>query len=262
MIVRQAAYVLDIFEFFARTRKPATLAEVADHFGWPRSSTFNLLTTLAEKGYLYEPRPRTGYYPTPRWLALAKTISEAEPLPDWTHALIAELSADTGETAALAAPAGSMAVFIDVVESSAPIRYFAQIGHRVPIHATSSGRALLLQYSAEERNSLYRKIEFKQYGPTTPISIDAVETELRRSVERGYCLSFADFSRDLAGVALPLPIGDRRLSVVVAGPEFRLRSKIDEIAGIIKKSMQRHCPNPEQLTTATEFLRSEHAAIG
>jgi DNA-binding IclR family transcriptional regulator len=66
MIVRQAANVLDILEYFARTKKPATLAELADHFGWPRSSTFNLLTTLSEKGYLYEPRPRAGNYPTPR----------------------------------------------------------------------------------------------------------------------------------------------------------------------------------------------------
>jgi len=262
MIVRQAAYVLEIFEYFARTRKPAALAEIADHFGWPRSSTFNLLSTLAEKGYLYEPRPRAGYYPTPRWLALARSISEAEPLPDWTHALIAELSTETGETAALAAPAGTMAVFIDVVESSAAIRYFAQIGHRVPIHATASGRALLLQYSPDERFSLYRKIEFKQYGPTTPISIDAVEAELRQSVERGYCQSFADFSRDLAGVARPLPIGDRRLAVVVAGPEFRMRLRMNEFAGILNRSMQRHCPHPEQSLTATELAHRERAVIG
>jgi IclR family acetate operon transcriptional repressor len=262
MIVRQAAYVLDIFEYFATTRKPATLAEVADHFGWPRSSTFNLLSTLAEKGYLYEPRPRTGYYPTPRWLALAKTISEAEPVPGWTHALIAELSMETGETAALVAPAGTMAVFIDVVEPSAPIRYFAQIGHRVPIHATASGRALLLQYSPEERNSLYRKIEFKQYGLTTPISIDAVEAELRQSVKRGHCQSFGDFSRDLGGGAMPLPIGDRRLSIVLAGPEFRVRPKMDEVIDTMKKLIQRHHPNPEQLMTFSEFLHGERAVIG
>ncbi len=240
MIVRQAAHVLDIFEFFAQTRKPATLAEVADHFGWPRSSTFNLLSTLAEKGYLYEPRPRAGFYPTPRWLALAQAISEVEPLPAWTHALVAELSAQTGETAALVAPAGTMAVFIDVVESSAPIRYFAQVGHRVPIHATASGRALLLQYSPEERNALYRKIEFIKYGATTPISIDAVEAELRHSVERGYCRSFGDYSQDLGGGAMPLPVGDRRLSVVVAGPEFRVRPKMDDIAAIMKSAIQRH----------------------
>jgi DNA-binding IclR family transcriptional regulator len=52
----------------------ATLAELADHFNWPRSGTFNLLTTLSEKGYLYELRPRAGYYPTraDRWRFRAK----------------------------------------------------------------------------------------------------------------------------------------------------------------------------------------------
>ncbi|MBI5265069.1 MAG: IclR family transcriptional regulator [Bradyrhizobium sp.] len=243
MIVRQAANVLEILEYFARTKKPATLAEIADHFGWPRSSTFNLLTTLSEKGYLYEPRPRAGLYPTPRWLAMARMVSEVEPLPEWTHALIAELSAETDETSSIVAPSGVMAVFIDVVESKSAIRYFATIGHRVPIHATSSGRALLLQYSPEERDALYRKIEFKQYGPSTPISIEAVEAELRKSIERGYCQSFADFSRDLAGVAMPLPIGNRRLSVVVAGPEFRIGTRIPEIAALIAKLIERHRPN-------------------
>ncbi len=242
MIVRQAANVLEILEYFARTKEPATLAEIADHFGWPRSSTFNLLATLSEKGYLYEPRPRAGFYPTPRWLALARLVSEVEPLPEWTHALIADLSAETGETSSIVAPSGVMAVFIDVVESKSAIRYFATIGHRLPIHATASGRALLLQYSQEERNALYRKIEFKQYGPSTPISIEAVEAELRKSIERGYCQSFSDYSRDLAGAALPLPIGERRLSVVVAGPEFRIGAKVPEIAALIRRLIDRHRP--------------------
>ena len=79
------------------SEQPATLAEIADHFGWPRSSTFNLLAALSEKGYLYEPRPRAGFYPTPRWLAMARMISEVEPLPPWTHTLISDLSAETGE---------------------------------------------------------------------------------------------------------------------------------------------------------------------
>lgn len=242
MIVRQAANVLEIMEFFAQTKKPATLAEISDHFGWPRSSTFNLLATLSEKGYLYEPRRRGGYYPTPRWLTLARMVSDVEPLPPWTHALISELSAETGETASIVAPSGTWAVFIDVVESQAPIRYFATIGHRVPIHAAASGRALLLQFSKEERDALYRKIEFKQYGPTTPISIAAVEAELRHSIERGYCQSYGDYSRDLAGAAIPLPIGDRRLSVVVAGPEFRIGSKVPDVAALIARTVERLRP--------------------
>ena len=240
MIVRQAANVLDVLEFFAQRRHPATLSEIADHFGWPRSSTFNLLTTLAERGYLYEPAPRSGYYPTPRWLVQSQIVADAEPLPAWTQQVLEELAADTGETVAIGGAAGPMAVFLAVVESRATIRYFAQVGHRVPIHASSTGRALLMQYSTEERMTLYRKIEFKQYGPITPISIDMVEAELRRSTERGYCLSFADFSPDLAGVAMPLALTKRRLALVVAGPMFRMEQRIGQVADMIARALRRH----------------------
>lgn len=242
MIVRQAANVLDILEYFAQARQPATLSEIADHFGWPRSSTFNLLTTLAERGYLYEPKPRAGFYPTPRWLAQSQIVANAEPLPPWTKLMLTELAADTGETIAIGGAAGTMAVFLDVVESRASVRYFAQVGHRIPIHASSTGRALLVQYTLEERMALYRKIEFKQWGPRTPISIEMVEAELRRSIERGYCVSYADFSADLAGVAMPLNVLERRLSVVVAGPMFRMERRVEQVATAIGDAIKRHGP--------------------
>lgn len=240
MIVKQAANVLDLLEFFAEAQHPATLSEIADHFGWPRSSTFNLLTTLANRGYLYEPKPRAGFYPTPRWLVQSQIVADAEPLPPWTKLILAELAADTGETVAIGGAAGTMAVFLDVVESQASVRYFGKVGHRIPIHASSTGRALLMQYSQEERMSLYRKIEFRQFGPHTPISIDMVEAELRRSIDRGYCVSHADFSADLAGVGMPLSHPERRLAVVVAGPMFRMEGRIEQVAAAMDRALARH----------------------
>lgn len=240
MIVRQAANVLELLEYFAGLGRPATLSEIADAFGWPRSSTFNLLTTLSERGYLYEPKPRAGYYPTPRWLEQAQAIAAAEPLPVWARTIVAELGEDLGETVAIGAASGTTAVFLEVRESPAPIRYFARVGHRLPIHASSTGRALLLQYTADERQALYRKIEFRPFGQNTPVSIEMVEAELRRSRERGYCVSFADFSPDLAGVAMPLPIGGRRLSLVVAGPMFRMEQRVPEVADAIRRAIDRN----------------------
>lgn len=239
MHVRQAANVLEILEFFARRQKSATLAEISDELGWPRSSTFNLVSTLTDKGYLYEPRARGGYYPSPRWLAMAQAISQAEPLPDAVYRMIAEISADTGETTAIGAPAGTSAIFIHVVESQAAIRYFAEVGYRLPIHASATGRAILCQFAPAERQSLYRKIAFERYSDTTPVSIEAVEAELRRSTSRGYCFSKRDFSPDLVGVALPFPVGQRRLSIVVAGPEFRCLERAPEFAAIISRAIER-----------------------
>nr|WP_244646249.1 IclR family transcriptional regulator C-terminal domain-containing protein [Bradyrhizobium campsiandrae] len=109
----------------------------------------------------------------------------------------------------------------------------------MPIHATSSGRAILAQYTPAERQALYRKISFERYSPTTPMSSDAVEAELRRSAARGYHFSNSDFSKDLVGVALPLPIRQRRLSIVVAGPQVPLPG---QGAGDRRDNPTRHFP--------------------
>ncbi|SMF88382.1 transcriptional regulator, IclR family [Azospirillum oryzae] len=239
MHVKQAANVLELLEYFARRRRPATLAEMSDDLGWPRSSTFNLIGTLADKGFLYEPRVRGGYYPTPRWLALVQSIADAEPLPEAVHQLAAEIAGETGETTAVAAPAGTYSIFIHVVESSHAIRYITRVGDRIPLYASSVGRAILAQYSSSEREALYRRMEFERFSETTYTSIDAVEAELRRATERGYHQSNAEFQPDLAGVSLPLPIGQRRLSIVVAGPVSRCLGRRPETAAIIQRGIRR-----------------------
>lgn len=239
MLVRQAANVVELLEYFARRRRPATLAEIADDLGWPRSSTFNLVGTLAEKGYLYEPRGRGGYYPSPRWMSVLGAVSDADPLPESVITMVNEIGAETGETTAVGATSGTSAIFVYVCESSQPIRYFAQVGTRAPIHASSAGRAILAQYTPQERDALYRKITFSSYSPTTPMSVAAIESELRNAAERGYHHSNSEYVPDLAGVSLPLPLEHRRLSVVVVGPVSRCLERRPEIAEIMKRAMAR-----------------------
>ena len=71
------------------------------------------------------------------------------------------------------------------------------------------------------------------------MSIEAVEAEIRRSAARGYHFSNGDFSADLVGVAFPLPVRHRRLSVVVAGPQFRCLDRTAEIAETIRLAIAR-----------------------
>ena len=55
---------LEAFELFAREHRPLSLTELARGLEVPMSSTLALVRTLAAKGYVYEIRPRGGYYPT------------------------------------------------------------------------------------------------------------------------------------------------------------------------------------------------------
>lgn len=235
--VKQAANVLELMEYFARRKRPATMAEISDDLGWPRSSTFNLVGTMAEKGWLYEPRLRDGYYPSPRWLKLARIVAEAEPLPEAVHAMVTRIADETGETTAVGTLAGTSAIFLDVVESRHAVRYFAEVGERVPVHASSAGRAILAQYSAEERQAIYRRIRFERFSGTTPMSIEHIEAELAAATKRGYHQSSSEYIADLAGVALSLPLNGRRLSIVVAGPTSRCLERRPKTAEIMARAL-------------------------
>lgn len=239
MIVRQAANALQILEYFAERQRPASAAEVADGLGWPRSSTFKLLGTLATLGYLYEPQARGAYYPSPRWLELSEKVAHGDPLPAELLKLVRDVSAESGETVAISAPAGTFAMFVAVEESRQSVRYFARVGDRVPIHASSAGRALLEQMPQEEREALYRKIDFTTYSPTTPMSPTAIEADLNEAAARGYQQSNAEYTPDLAGVALPLPFAGRRLSIVVVGPVSRCLERRPEMAAIAARHVKK-----------------------
>lgn len=240
MNVKQAANVLDLIEFFASHARPATLAEIARHFGWPRSSTFNLLGTLAARGYLYEPRARGAYYPSPLWSTLLQRIERAEPVAEQFDSLLQALVARTGETAVLAAVSGVHALFVAAVESPHAIRYTAGAGKRIPLHVTATGRALLSMSTPAARAAVLRRATFERYTPTTLMSVAAVETEIERSIERGWFQGNGEYTADLGGVAMPLAVPHRQLALLVAGPMFRVGSRSAELAAAMTEEVDRH----------------------
>lgn len=230
MVVKQVSNALDLLEFFAERGKPASLAEVAQHFGWPRSSTFNLLSTLGTRGYLFEPEGRGRFYPTPRWLSLAQTLAAAQPLPDSLIRLARDLAERTGETVCIGAAAGTSLVFMEVIQSSARVRYAAEIGQRIPLHATASGHSIISQWPEAQRAALLRKVVFERYGSGSPLSVEAVEDQIRAGLHRGWFRSASNYSVDLGGVSLPIIEAERIYAVTVAGPLSRMEAEMPAIA--------------------------------
>ena len=107
---------------------------------------------------------------------------------------------------------------------------------------SSAGRAILAQYSPEERQAIYRKIRFEPFSATTPMNAERIEADLRDAAARGYHQSSSEFIPDLAGVALPLPIGPRRLSIVVAGPTSRCLERRPQTAVTMIEIIRRMLP--------------------
>ncbi|MCC8967281.1 IclR family transcriptional regulator [Bradyrhizobium sp. Pear76] len=230
MTVRQIENAVALLEYFAHVRRPTTLAEVVSHFGWPRSSAFHVLSTLAQTGYLYEPRVREGFYPTPKLLHLASRIAEAEPVPDGLLRIMWTLAERTGETVWISGASGQYAVFLDVIESEAAVRYTANPGKRVPIHLTASGLALLSQFDERDRQIILRKATYEARGPNAPRNVEEVRAELEAGKLRGWFRSASYYTPDLGGVAVPVAVNNRHFAITVAGPLFRAETKFEDFA--------------------------------
>lgn len=240
MIVRQVKYAFELLEFFAQRKSPATLTEISDYFGWPRSSTFNLIETLAQTGYLHEPKLREGYYPTRRLLSVAKTISASEPLPEKLTEAVISLAQTTGETAILGAIAGAEAIYLDVVESEQSIRYFAKVGQMVPMYTTAIGRALMSMMSDKEVATVLSKTDFREFADNTPTSAAEVHHLLMQARELGYSLNDNGYQPHLLGVSIPFDLQGRRMALMVAGPSFRMK---DDVEGLVA-TLRKHIPQP------------------
>lgn len=239
MIIRQVKFAFDLLQFMADRQAPATISEIADHFGWPRSSTVNQVETLCHLGLMHEPVHRQGYLPTSRLLDLASDLVRADSRGSDFEALVKAVAEESGETAAVAAIAGNHGLFTNVAESPNPIRYFAEAGQRIPLHATAAGRALLSQLPERQLQTLLKRTDYIRFSENTPMSAEAVMTFITKGRECGYYLNSDGYAKDLEGVAVPLRIDGRQLCLLVAGPIYRIAGRYEALAEMLRDCMRR-----------------------
>ena len=233
MKVSQVDNVLALFELFAREKSPRTLTALAEQLGMPKSSAFNLIHTLLARGFLYETRRRGGYYPTRRLLDLATYIAEGDPFLQGIHGYLEALAAETGETVLLAVREHHEVIYVDVKESSSPIRYSARVGDRRPLWTASSGKAILASLAPEERAALLEAVELAAQTGRPPASTGELADELAASAARGWCEDRAKTAPDVMGIGVPLVCGERRFGLAVAGPIYRMQDRRSDLAGAL-----------------------------
>ena len=240
MQVKQIANLFKLMEFFSASEKPLSARNIIDKFGWPRSSVFNIIETLIELGYLYQPSPRGGYLPTAKWLELGQALLSIQPLPESVHQLLIDLSYQTGETIFLTAPEGDQVIFLDVVESNADIRFIASIGQRLPIHITAAGKAILAQYSAKERAALLKRIEYHQFTEYSHRSMEAVENDIEQGMKRGWQVNLGMYNQSVAGIAVPFPILNRPYAIALGAPRSRVEQATDKLGRVLLDTAKKY----------------------
>lgn len=233
MNVKTAGRTLDLFEAFARERKPLSLSQLARAIGAPVSSCFGIVRTLEARGYLYEVKARGGFYPTKLLFEQARVIASHDPLAERFVPLLEGLRDQTGETVLVSKRLDCQAVYLDVLESPHSIRYSPRVGEFRPLHASASGKALLGGLAPALRDELLSGMKLPRVTSRTITSRAALEADLEQGRVRGCYVTRGETVADLMAVAVPVAVNGEIYSVALAGPMHRMDSALKRHAKLL-----------------------------
>ena len=226
----------DVLSLFARSeRRSLGVSEIARALGLSKAVVFRILSSIRPRGFI-EVDPDTRRYALgPEALLLGFAFLENVDARRLARSTLLQLSAATGETAALALRVGWERVYVDQVTPERDIKMVVPIGKRFPLHAGSSSKAFLAFLDNRELERFFRQSTLTKLTPSTISDPAKLRDDLARIRRQGYATSFGERHAGSASVAVPILDEEGRPTAVltVCGPADRFGKGIDAAAQLL-----------------------------
>jgi len=217
---------LRIMEHLSARQEGGSITEIATELSLPKNSVFRIVRTLAARGYLDE--HSKSWRLSPKILSLGYTAVQNTHLIAACMDEMRALRDDINETIFVGALSEGKVVILEELPSFQLVKFTVEIGHKVPIHASAPGKAILAHLPPAEQKDLLAHIAFTRFNDRTIPGMKAMQAEIEKVLRQGYALDRGEEVAEIWCVASPVldyrahPIASMWLS----GPEFRL-SKMD-----------------------------------
>ncbi|UGY90695.1 IclR family transcriptional regulator [Streptomyces gobiensis] len=202
--VKSAVRTVELLEYFAERPGMHSLAAVQEAVGYPKSSLYMLLRTLAELGWVETDSTGTRYGIGVRALLVGTSYIDGDEVVTAARPTLDRLSENTTETIHLARLDGTDVVYLATRQSQHYLRPSPRVGRRLPAHSTSLGKALLATYSDERVRELLPQA-LPQVTEHTTTDRERLIEELALVREQGYAVDREENTLGLCcfGVAIP-----------------------------------------------------------
>lgn len=239
--VTAVAKALQILSAFSVRERQLSLAEMAGRTGIPRATTFRLLCTLEDEGFVVKEDGE--YRPGFKCFVLGNAAAAGLDLQKEARPHLVSLRNETGETTQIAILDSWQVVYLERVPSQQAVGYMtSRAGAILPAYCTGLGKVLLAHRPEHEVVAWAATQTFKAYTPSTITSVERLVAEMRGIRERGY--GSDEQEREVGVRCIAAPVRDHDGGVVaaisVAGPAERMPRQLtgSEMAGRVVAAAQ------------------------
>ena len=200
----------------------ARLPELSKLSGLTKTKAFRILRTLEQAGYIVQDANQTFYLHQKAYL-LGQQAKRQWNLARIARPFIDELAEATQENVHLVVRDGLSSVVVDLRQSPHPIRMYAEVGRRGPLHAGGTPK-VLLAYAPKPVLDAVLEAGLESFTSDTITRKTALLKTLERIRKEGHHVAVGDL--DVGAFSIAAPIWGAKAEVIaalsIAGPEMRL----------------------------------------
>lgn len=233
MIMRGVQRTVAVFDCFTPQRVSLTLQEISDHIGLAKSTTFRIVQSLEEAGYLIRLDDHK-YCLSFRFTRLAGMVMSTLSIRQVARPLMQALAHHTNETITLNMATGRDRTCIDVIDTPSPLMSMARPGQHVWLdHKGATAKTLMAYLPDKQQERLVA-----QPARSTGRSPAELLAELARIRKNGYCVSHGERVLGLSAVAAPIHELNNVVNycITVTAPTVRLQPRLAEFVNAMLKT--------------------------
>lgn len=201
-INKSAARTADLLMTLAQSKTPMTLLELEQALETPKSSTFELLHTLVEAGFL-EQTDKKYSIGLNAFLVGASYVSKLD-LAQVSKEILAQVSRVCKETVFLGHYAQNQIVYVAKHASYTNMASTCRIGSTKGLYYTGLGKAVLGCLSEKEVSDYFSSTDIQAFSPHTITTLSGMKTELSATRQRGYAVEYCEGPGEAFCVAAPI----------------------------------------------------------
>jgi len=246
-IIQSIDRALQVLELFTLEKPEWGVTEISKVLNIYKSNVHNVLTTLAEKGFVIKDSKTDKYKLGIKFFELGSIVIKNMDLRKIAHPYIEELSKEFNETVHLGVLDEGRVVSIEREESDKSLCSHIEIGKRTPLHCTAVGKAIMAYLSKDKVAAIVKGKGLKKYTENTITNKKELENEFKKIREQGYAVDNIEHEEGVRCVAGPIRdyTGKVIASMSISGPAFRINEsnspniakKVKEYCDCISKGM-------------------------
>ncbi len=237
-----ALRAIRLLKLFTIERPEMSLAELSTAAGLNKTTTHRLLRALQSES-LIDRNPATSAYSLgPGLMALGVQALASSDLRRRVRPILKTLARESGETATLEIPFEDSMLILDEVSGSHVLGSAGNIGTRWPMHATSTGKALI---AFDEAGAERLATNLKRLTPQTVVDVDALKPQIAEIRRRGYAVTVDELEDGFSAVATVIrgALGEVQGALSIGGPTQRLNSaRRAELGKLLCRAAERLSP--------------------